>query len=77
MARGVVSGLPAVAGSRVAVQGFGNAGSVAAQLFNEAGATIIAVSDSQGGIFSESGLDVPAAIEFKLEHGTVVGLPNT
>ena len=77
LARGVVSGLPAVAGARVAVQGFGNAGSVAAQLFNEAGATIVAVSDSQGGIFSESGLDVTAVIEFKREHGTVVSLPNT
>ena len=77
LARGVVSGLPAVAGARVAVQGFGNAGSVAAQLFSQAGATVLAVSDSRGGIFSESGLDVPTVIEFKRERGTVVGFPNT
>lgn len=50
---------------------------VAARLFREAGATIIAVSDSQGGIFSESGLDVQATTEFKANHGTVVGLPTT
>ena len=77
LARGVVSGLLAVAGARVAVQGFGNAGSVAAQLFSQAGATILAVSDFQGGIFSKSGLDVPTVIEFKREHGTVVGFANT
>lgn len=75
--RGVVSGLTTLNGARVAVQGFGNAGSVAARLFSEAGACIIAVSDSQGGIFSEEGLDVEAAMAFKHEHGTIVGLPGS
>ncbi|MFT5326894.1 MAG: glutamate dehydrogenase/leucine dehydrogenase [Planctomycetaceae bacterium] len=75
--RGVIPELDSIRGASVAVQGFGNAGSVAARLFAEAGARIIAVSDSQGGIFSEQGFDVEAALAFKKEHGTVVGLPGS
>lgn len=75
--RGIVAGLTTVSGARVAIQGFGNAGSVAARLFSEAGARIIAVSDSEGGIFSEEGLDVKTAMAFKQKHGTVVGLPGS
>lgn len=75
--QGVVPGLKTLDDASIAVQGFGNAGSVAARLFSEAGARIIAVSDSQGGIFSEEGLDVETAMAFKREHGTVVGLPGS
>jgi glutamate dehydrogenase (NAD(P)+) len=75
--RGGVRGLPALDGARVAIQGFGNAGSVAARLFREAGARIIAVSDTRGGIFNKQGIDVVAALRFKAEHGSVVGLPQT
>lgn len=75
--QGVVPGLKTLDDARVVVQGFGNAGSVAARLFSEAGACIIAVSDSEGGIYSEEGLDVETAIAFKQEHGTVVGLPGS
>src|SRR5262249_27441411 len=60
LARGVVPGLPDVRGARVVVQGFGNAGGIAARLFQEAGARVVAVSDSQGGIHAEGGLDVQA-----------------
>lgn len=74
---GVVPGLEQLAGARAVVQGFGNAGSVAARLFREAGATIIAVSDTQGGILNAQGLDVEAVLEFKRQHGTVVGSPGT
>ena len=77
LARGVVPALSSLDGARVVVQGFGNAGSVAARMFRDAGATILAVSDSQGGVLAESGLDVQTAIDFKGEHGTVVGLPQT
>ena len=77
LARGVIPTLSSVDGARVVVQGFGNAGSVAARLFQDAGATIIAVSDSQGGVRAASGFDVASAIDFKRHHGTVVGLPNT
>jgi glutamate dehydrogenase (NAD(P)+) len=73
---GVVPGLKSVKGARVAVQGFGDVGSVAARLFREAGAIIVAVSDSRGGVFSAQGLDVDAALAFKAAHGTVVGLPG-
>lgn len=75
--RGVVPGLASLDGARVVVQGFGNAGSVAAKLFHEAGAKIIAVSDSQGGIRRSEGLDIDSVIAFKAEHETVVGLPAT
>ena len=53
--RGVVPGLEALEGARVVVQGFGNAGSVAAKLFQEAGAKIIAVSDSHSPVAISSG----------------------
>lgn len=56
----------------VAVQGFGNAGSVAAKLIREVGAKVVAVSDSQGGVHSERGLDVAALIALKNRGGSVV-----
>jgi glutamate dehydrogenase (NAD(P)+) len=71
--RGIVSGLANLQGARVAVQGFGNAGSIAARLFQDAGARIVAVSDSGGGIFQENGLDVPALIAHKAKTGAVAG----
>lgn len=57
----------------VAVQGFGNAGSVAATLLEDLGANIVAASDSSGAIYNESGLDVDAAKEFKMETGSLTG----
>lgn len=77
LSRGVVPGLDSVAGARVAIQGYGNAGSIAARLFTEAGAAVIAVSDSAGGVFSEKGLDLAAVDERKREEGTVVGVTDT
>ncbi len=62
--------------SRVAVQGFGNAGSIAAKLIAAEGATVIAVSDSTGGIRNTGGLDVERVIAWKSEHGTVRGFPG-
>jgi glutamate dehydrogenase (NAD(P)+) len=75
--RGGVEGLRELKGARVAIQGFGNVGSVAARLFQEEGAVIVAVSDSQGGIYDENGLDLDAVQAYKAEHGTVVGLAET
>jgi len=74
--RGVVAGLESLRGARVVVQGFGNAGSVAARLFQQAGATLLAVSDSQGGVASKQGLDIEALQHFKTERGSVVGFPE-
>jgi glutamate dehydrogenase (NAD(P)+) len=61
--------------ARVAIQGFGNAGSIAATLIAAEGATVIAVSDSTGGIHNPDGLEVNKVIAWKQEHGTVQGFP--
>ncbi len=73
---GVVDGLEGVKRATVVIQGFGNAGAIAAQLFQEAGARIVAVSDSQGGIYREEGLDIQAVVERKASTGSVTGLPD-
>lgn len=67
-------GMP-LKGARVAVQGFGNAGGVAARLFHNEGCKIVAVSDSQGGIYNEAGLDPTAILRHKQERGTVMNFP--
>src|SRR5207249_7795060 len=77
LARRLVPGLERLTGARVAVQGFGNAGAIAAQLFQEAGAKIVAVSDSQGGIHKQTGLDLAEVVVHKARTGSVVGTPNT
>jgi len=74
---GVVAGLSSVAGARVAIQGLGQVGSTAMRLFHEAGASIVAVSDSAGGVADPGGLDPAAVIAHKKECGSVVGLPGT
>ncbi len=63
----------AVEDARVAIQGFGNAGMHAADLMQQAGYTIVAVSDSQGGVANPKGLDVTGLIAHKKETGSVVG----
>ncbi len=62
--------------AKVSVQGFGNAGSIAARLITEEGSTVVAVSDSTGGIHAPGGLDIPKVIAWKSEHGTVQGFPG-
>ncbi len=67
-----------VKGGTVAVQGFGNAGSVTANLLHdEQGATIVAVSDSKGGIYKAEGLNPHSVEEHKRKTGSVVGFPGT
>jgi glutamate dehydrogenase (NADP+) len=53
------------ASTTVAVQGFGNAGSIIAGLLFDAGYTVVAVSDSKGAIYSEKGLDIPSVRQYK------------
>jgi len=65
-----------LSGARVSIQGYGNAGSIAATLLRDEGATIVAVSDSSGGIHNPSGLDPAKVSAWKQEHGTVVGFPG-
>ncbi len=63
--------------SRVVVQGFGNAGSIAAQLLHEMGCKVIGVSDSRGGIYNANGLDIPAVMEHKRHNESVVGFAGS
>ena len=57
----------------VAVQGFGNVGSVTAKLLHQAGYTIVAVSDVHGGIYNPKGLDIPRLLAYISEMGKVEG----
>jgi glutamate dehydrogenase (NAD(P)+) len=60
-------------GASVVVQGYGNAGSIAARLIADLGAKVIAVSDSSGGIQNAAGLDLAAVDAHKKKTGSVVG----
>jgi len=73
----LVDGLDRLAGARVAIQGLGNVGAHSMRLFHEAGAKIVCVSDSQGGVADDEGLDPRQVLAHKAEHGSVVGLPET
>jgi glutamate dehydrogenase/leucine dehydrogenase len=64
-------------GAAVAVQGFGNAGSIVAQLLHEAGAKVIAVSDSTGCVYNKNGLNIPELIHMKTLCGHVEGFPES
>ncbi|MBZ5535941.1 MAG: Glu/Leu/Phe/Val dehydrogenase [Acidobacteriia bacterium] len=59
------------------IQGYGNAGSIAAYLLHDLGVKIIAVSDSRGGILNTQGFDPRKVLEFKNQTGSVVGFPGT
>ena len=61
-------------GARVAVQGFGNAGSIITRLAAADGAKIVAACDSKSGVIAENGLDVAAALKHKEESGALHGL---
>jgi glutamate dehydrogenase (NAD(P)+) len=62
-----------IAGARICVQGFGNVGGVAARLFQNAGARIIAVQDHTGTIHAERGIDTKALLEHVAAAGGVAG----
>lgn len=60
-------------GARVAVQGFGNVGAIAAQLIADLGANVVAISDSNGGIYNSKGIDLRLATAHKLTEGQLAG----
>ena len=62
--------------ARVAVQGFGNVGSIAAEFLLKEGATIVAVSDKSGGLINLKGLDVPDLVTWVREHRQLAGYPR-
>ncbi|MBI4364892.1 MAG: Glu/Leu/Phe/Val dehydrogenase [Candidatus Latescibacteria bacterium] len=66
-----------LAGMTVAIQGYGNAGSIAHDLLHERGAKVVAVSDSRGGAHSTHGLDPKEVQAHKKDSGSVVGTPGT
>jgi glutamate dehydrogenase (NAD(P)+) len=63
-------------GAKVAVQGFGNVGSISAQLMHNEGATIIAVSDKHGGIYNPKGIDIDAALTYVASKKSLAGFPG-
>jgi glutamate dehydrogenase (NAD(P)+) len=63
----------ALQGARVAVQGLGNVGGVAARLFAQAGCRVVAVQDHAGTVYREAGLDVAALLVHVAAQGSVLG----
>jgi len=63
-------------GATIAIQGFGNVGSVSADLLAQAGATIVGVTDHKGGVHNAKGLDIPKLLEHAAAHKTVDGFPG-
>ena len=59
----------------VAVQGFGNVGSVSADLLSKLGAKIVAVTDWKGGVYNAQGLDIAKMIDYAKQHSTIDGFP--
>jgi glutamate dehydrogenase (NAD(P)+) len=60
-------------GAKVVIQGFGNVGSIAAQMFVDAGCKVIAVSDVTGAYANENGLDIANAVAYAQEHHSLDG----
>jgi glutamate dehydrogenase (NAD(P)+) len=60
----------------VAIQGFGNVGSVSADLISKLGSKIVAVTDWKGGVYNKAGLDIPKMLDFVKQHKTIDGFPG-
>ena len=65
-----------LSGSSIAIQGFGNVGSVSADLLAKAGATIVAITDYQGGVYNKNGLDVPKMLDYARANKTIDQFPG-
>ncbi len=65
-----------IKGARVAVQGFGNVGSVSADLLAKIGARIVAVTDWKGGVYNEKGLDIEKMLDYAKQHKTIDAFPG-
>jgi glutamate dehydrogenase (NAD(P)+) len=62
--------------TKVAVQGFGNVGSISARLLEEAGCTVVAVSEDYGGIYNPLGLSIKRVLEYRAREKTLRGFPG-
>ncbi len=70
-------GLPTgIAGKRVVIQGLGNVGYFAAKFFQEAGAVLVGLSESEGAIGQPNGLDLEAVMSYRRERRTLLGFPG-
>ncbi|HYT69247.1 MAG TPA: Glu/Leu/Phe/Val dehydrogenase [Vicinamibacterales bacterium] len=65
-----------IQGATVAVQGFGNVGSVSADLLQKLGAKIVAVTDWKGGVYNDKGLDITKMLDYAKQHRTIDGFPG-
>lgn len=65
-----------IADIRVAIQGFGNVGSVVADELDALGATVVALSEVGVGLFAEGGIDLPSVNRWKAGHGSLSGYPE-
>ena len=65
-----------IAGATVAIQGFGNVGSISAQLLAQAGAKVVAITDWKGGVSNPKGLDIEKLLDYSKQHKTVDGFPG-
>jgi glutamate dehydrogenase (NAD(P)+) len=74
--KGLVGGLSSLEEADVVIQGYGNAGALSAAFLHDAGASILAVSDSQGGVYHPEGLDPRAVSRHKRDTGSVVGFDD-
>ena len=74
---GEAPGIESITGTRVAIQGFGNAGRHAAFILRDMGATIVAVSDIAGGAADPNGLDLEQVVAHAKATGSVLGTPGT
>jgi glutamate dehydrogenase (NAD(P)+) len=65
-----------IKGARIAVQGFGNVGSVTADLLSKIGAKIVAVTDWKGGVYNDNGLDIERMLDYAKQHKSIDGFPG-
>ena len=66
-----------IKGISIVIQGFGNVGSNAAMAAFQRGAKVVAISDVQGGVFCEAGLNIPQLLEYYEENGTLADFPGS
>ncbi|MCK9382740.1 MAG: Glu/Leu/Phe/Val dehydrogenase [Sulfuritalea sp.] len=69
---GIRTAVP-IDGARVVVQGFGNVGGIAARIFRENGAKVIALQDAEATVANPAGIDIPAALTHAAAHGSLSG----
>jgi len=65
-----------LAGCSIAIQGFGNVGSVSAELLARAGAKVVGITDRKGGVYNAKGLDIPKLLAHAKANKTVDGFPG-